>query len=71
MADAALRLARDNGLGMMHEQITTRPALALFPGLRRQLALLSRQPTPFVTPPDLADWRKLILMAAWSWRAGR
>ena len=49
----------------------TRPALALFPVLRRQLALLQRQPTPFTAPPDLADWRKLILMAAWSWRAGR
>jgi phytoene synthase len=48
-----------------------RPALAPLPVLRRQLALLQSQPSRYTAPRDLADWRKLLLMAGWAWRNGR
>lgn len=49
-----------------------RPAFAHITLLRHQFARLDDYAQlPFVTPPDLADWNKLVRLAWWVFRAGR
>ncbi|RUT32758.1 squalene/phytoene synthase family protein [Arsenicitalea aurantiaca] len=48
-----------------------RPAFAQIAVLRRQLALVERQAgSPFAAPADLADWRKIAVLAGWRLRRG-
>jgi phytoene synthase len=50
---------------------TLRPAFAMLPVLRAELKQLQRPDRrPFAPPPVLPAWRKIALMAWWTWRNG-
>jgi len=49
-----------------------RPAFASYPVVEAQLQRLRRSDMdPYGLQPDLADWRKIAMIAWWTWRGGR
>lgn len=50
---------------------TLRPAFALSAVLRAQIKRIeAANATPFSPPADVADWRKIAMLALWLWRRG-